>query len=145
MKPDGVGWIRNGEAVVLCPKTGLSLFEELHSGRRDRDVILYAFDLLELDGADLRGLPLIDRKAMLGKLLAPVVGGIELSEHIEADGVLVFRHACKLGCEGIRVSPQPRMRSQNKAWPAPGSADRAVFGAAFRVATASCGVSWSRR
>ena len=38
----------DGEAVVLCPKTGLSLFDELHSGRRDRDVILYAFDLIEL-------------------------------------------------------------------------------------------------
>ncbi|MFZ1896249.1 MAG: hypothetical protein WAU59_19585 [Rhodoplanes sp.] len=44
----------DGEAVVLCPKTGLSLFDELHSGRRDRDVILYAFDLIELNGDDLR-------------------------------------------------------------------------------------------
>lgn len=54
----------DGEAVVLCHKTGLSLFDELHSGRRDRDVIFYAFDLLELDGADARPLPLIERKAM---------------------------------------------------------------------------------
>jgi ATP-dependent DNA ligase len=42
------------EAVVCCPKTGLTLFDELHSGHRDRDVILFAFDLLELDGADVR-------------------------------------------------------------------------------------------
>ena len=47
----------DGEAVVLCPKTGLSLFDELHSGCRDRDVILYAFDLIELNGKDQRMLP----------------------------------------------------------------------------------------
>jgi bifunctional non-homologous end joining protein LigD len=95
--------------VVLCPKTGLSLFDELHSGRRNRDVILYAFDLLELNGKDQRALPLEERKARLTDVLAPGVGGIELSEHIEADGETVFRHACKLGCEGIvskrRASP----------------------------------------
>ena len=46
----------DGEAVVLCAKTGHSLFDELHSGRRDRDVILYAFDLIELSGKDERSL-----------------------------------------------------------------------------------------
>jgi ATP-dependent DNA ligase len=39
-----------------------------------------------------------------------VAGGIELSEHIEADGATVFRHACRLGCEGI-VSKQRVSRS----------------------------------
>ena len=99
----------DGEAVVLCPKTGLSLFDELHSGRREHDVILYAFDLLELNGKDQRALPLEERKARLADLLTPGAGGIELSEHIEADGATVFRHACRLGCEGIvskqRASP----------------------------------------
>jgi hypothetical protein len=37
---------------VLCPKTGLSLFDELHPRRRDDDVILYAFELIELNGKD---------------------------------------------------------------------------------------------
>ena len=50
-----------------------------------------------------------ERKARLGDLLTPVAGGTVLSEHIEADGATVFRHACKLGCEGIvskqRASP----------------------------------------
>jgi len=40
---------------VLCPKTGLSLFDRLHSGRHDHDVILCAFELLELNGEDHRG------------------------------------------------------------------------------------------
>ena len=86
----------DGEAVVLCHKTGLSLFDELHSGRHDRDVILYAFDLLELNGKDHRSLPLEERKERLADLLAPVASGIELSEHIEADGETLFRNACTL-------------------------------------------------
>jgi ATP-dependent DNA ligase len=57
-----------------------------------------AFDLLELGGADLRPLPLVDGKAMLGKLIAPPAGEIELSEHPEGT---VLYHAYKLGCEGI--------------------------------------------
>jgi bifunctional non-homologous end joining protein LigD len=108
----------DGEAVVLCPKTGLSLFDELHSGRRDRDVILYAFDLLELNGDDLRREPLEVRKATLTSLLTKTHAGIRISEHIEADGEIVFRHACRLGCEGI-VSKQraSSYRSgRTKAW-----------------------------
>ena len=93
---------RGGGAL---PKTGLSLFDELHSGRRDRDVILYAFDLLELNGDDLRGEPLEVRKATLTSLLTKTRAGIRVNEHIEADGETVFRHACRLGCEGI-VSKQ---------------------------------------
>ena len=42
---------------MCCPKTGLSLFDRLHSGRHDGEVVLYAFDLLELNGLDLRPLP----------------------------------------------------------------------------------------
>jgi bifunctional non-homologous end joining protein LigD len=91
----------DGEAVVLCPKTGLSLFDELHSGRRNHDVILYAFDLIELNGDDLRREPLEVRKATLTSLLTKARAGIRINEHIEADGAIVFRHACKLGCEGI--------------------------------------------
>jgi bifunctional non-homologous end joining protein LigD len=104
--------------VVLCPKTGLSLFDELHSGRRDRDVILCAFDLLELNGKDYRLLPLEERKARLAVLLTPTVDGIELSEHIDADGATVFRHACKLGCEGIvsKRRASPYRSGRTKMW-----------------------------
>ena len=69
----------DGEAVVLCPKTGLSLFDRLHSGRHDREVILYAFDLLELNGKDLRSLPLEQRKTKLAKLLRPISGGSSIA------------------------------------------------------------------
>jgi bifunctional non-homologous end joining protein LigD len=108
----------DGEAVVLCPKTGLSLFDELHSGRRNHDVILYAFDLIELNGDDLRREPLEVRKATLSSLLTKTGAGIRINEHIEADGEIVFRHACKLGCEGT-VSKQrtsPYRSGRTKTW-----------------------------
>jgi bifunctional non-homologous end joining protein LigD len=65
------------------------------------DAILYAFDLLELDGEDLRPRPLGERKARLAKLLGRKTGGILFNEHTDEDGATVFRHACKLGLEGI--------------------------------------------
>jgi bifunctional non-homologous end joining protein LigD len=108
----------DGEAVVLCPKTGLSLFDELHSGRRNDDVILYAFDLIELNGDDMRREPLEVRKATLTSLLTKASTGIRINEHIEADGATVFHHACKLGCEGI-VSKQrasPYRSGRTKTW-----------------------------
>jgi bifunctional non-homologous end joining protein LigD len=52
----------DGEAVVLGPD-GLSGFEELSRREAARTAILYAFDLIEHDGEDLRGLPFLDRKA----------------------------------------------------------------------------------
>jgi ATP dependent DNA ligase domain len=61
-------------------------------------VFLYAFDLIELDGDDLRREPLEVHKATLASVLSP---GLRVNEHIEADGPTVFGHACKMGLEGI--------------------------------------------
>jgi bifunctional non-homologous end joining protein LigD len=60
-----------------------------------------AFDLLELDGRDLRREPIEERKALLAELLDGSHLSIVLNEHFEEDGAIVFREACKLGCEGI--------------------------------------------
>jgi ATP-dependent DNA ligase len=57
----------DGEAVC-CDENGVSVFEELHSRRSDNRALLYAFDLLELDGEDLRPQPLHARKARLEQL-----------------------------------------------------------------------------
>jgi bifunctional non-homologous end joining protein LigD len=63
---------------------------------------LAVFDLLELDGQDLRREPLQTRKATLASLLRGNRPGVRLNEHLEYnDGAVVFRHACLLGCEGI--------------------------------------------
>jgi bifunctional non-homologous end joining protein LigD len=80
--------------AVVCGPDGVAVFDALH--RRHK-----AFDLLELDGADLRPLPLGERKAKLARMLARKPVGIMLNEHIDEDGATVFRHACKLGFEGI--------------------------------------------
>ena len=64
--------------------------------------VLKGFDLIELDGQDLRRDPLEVRKATLASVLAKAGPGIRLNDHIEhEDGETVLRHACKLGLEGI--------------------------------------------
>jgi bifunctional non-homologous end joining protein LigD len=57
----------DGEAVCR-DESDLSVFEQLHSREHDNRALLYAFDLLELDGEDLRPQPLLARKARLEKL-----------------------------------------------------------------------------
>jgi bifunctional non-homologous end joining protein LigD len=69
--------------------------------RISRTAILYAFDLIEHDGEDLRGRPFLDRKAALARLLRDTGAGILVNEHISEDGPIVFAHACRLGAEGI--------------------------------------------
>ena len=71
-----------------------------HHGAND-SVFLYAFDLIELNGDDLRRDPLEVRKAKLASVLAKAGPGMRFNEHIEGDGPTVFAHACKLGLEGI--------------------------------------------
>ena len=111
-------FVLDGEGVVLG-KDGKSDFARLHSRSHDDAVQLLGFDLLELDGADLRREPLERRKAALAKLLRRSHDGMQLVEHIEAvDGATVFAHACKLGLEGI-VSKRRDARYQHgrsRAW-----------------------------
>ena len=90
----------DGEAVV-CSPDGVAVFEALHRRRQATDAMLYAFDLLELDGEDLRPRPLGERKARLAKLVGRSDRGIVYNEHTDEDGSTVFRHACKLRLEGI--------------------------------------------
>jgi bifunctional non-homologous end joining protein LigD len=89
----------DGEAVVIGPN-GLTDFEALRRRGAGEVAVLYAFDLIELDGDDLRSLPIETRKATLASLLRRP-GALRLSEHIAADGPRVFAHACQLGAEGI--------------------------------------------
>jgi bifunctional non-homologous end joining protein LigD len=106
----------DGEAV-WCGKDGKSDFDKLHSGGYDASVLLYAFDLIELDGEDLRPAPLEQRRGKLEKLLARS-DWIRFSEHITGDGAIIFAHACKLGLEGI-VSKRrdlPYLSGRCKAW-----------------------------
>jgi ATP-dependent DNA ligase len=88
--------------AVVSDERGIANFEQLHSHEHDKSAMLWAFDLLELNGEDLRQLTLDERKSKLAKLLkASRHHGILLNEHLEADGERAFYHACALGFEGI--------------------------------------------
>ena len=90
----------DGEAIV-CGQHGRSDFDKLHGGGYNEQVVLFAFDLLAVDGEDLRREPLQVRKATLASVLAKAGIGLRFNEHIEVDGPTVFAHACRMGLEGI--------------------------------------------
>jgi bifunctional non-homologous end joining protein LigD len=90
----------DGEAIV-CDENGLAVFELIRGHRTHASAVLCAFDLLDLDGRDLRREPIEERKRLLARLLRGSNLSIVLNEHFEEDGAIVFREACKLGCEGI--------------------------------------------
>src|SRR5260221_12805981 len=85
--------IIDGEAVC-CGDDGVPSFDRIRYRRHDAGVFLYAFDLIELNGDDLRREPLDVRKATLASLLMRTAPGLRLNQDIEADG-------CKMGLEGI--------------------------------------------
>jgi ATP-dependent DNA ligase len=90
----------DGEAVA-CDKNGVAVFKRLREKRIGRHVFLCAFDLLELNGRDLRGEPIEVRKATLASLLRARHPGLQFNEHLAHAGDVVFRHACAMGLEGI--------------------------------------------
>jgi bifunctional non-homologous end joining protein LigD len=92
--------IIDGEAVA-CDDNGVASFDLIRHHRANGSVFLYAFDLIELNGDDLRRDPLEVRKATLVSVVAKARPGIRFNEHIEGDGPTVFAHACKLGLKGI--------------------------------------------
>jgi bifunctional non-homologous end joining protein LigD len=87
----------DGEAVV-CGGDGIAVFEDLHRRGVVSEAMLYAFDLLEFGGEDLRPFPLSDRKRPLAKLVGKRSLGIVLSEHTDVD---IFRQVCQMGLEGV--------------------------------------------
>jgi bifunctional non-homologous end joining protein LigD len=94
-------FVIDGEAVILG-LNGYSDFNALHSGKHNDEVQLLAFDVLAMDGDDLRDLPLSMRKANLARLLARRPDGIFLSEFEQGEiGPDLFRKACEFGFEGL--------------------------------------------
>ncbi|MBI5912537.1 MAG: DNA ligase D [Betaproteobacteria bacterium] len=95
----------DGELVVEGEDgvSSFSLLQQALKASRASRMVYYLFDLLHLDGDDLRPLPLRTRKAALAKLLtrAPAKGALRLSESIAEHGPLLLKHACRLGLEGI--------------------------------------------
>ena len=94
-------FVLDGEAVLLGVD-GISDFDGLYSGQHNDEIQLYAFDILALDGDDLRKLPLHLRKTNLARLLARRADGIHLAPFEEGEiGPDLFRAACDMMLEGL--------------------------------------------
>jgi bifunctional non-homologous end joining protein LigD len=96
----GRSFLIDGEAIVTDDK-GLAVFELIRRARNGGAAVLCAFDLVGLDGADLRRAPIEHRKHKLSQLVRTPHPGIVINEHYDGEGHIVFKSACKLGCEGI--------------------------------------------
>jgi bifunctional non-homologous end joining protein LigD len=110
----------DGECVV-CDDRGITDFAALRTAMAKGmapHAVLYAFDLLELDGEDLRSLPWEDRRSRLVVLTKAAMPAIVLSEHADGDGEALFRKACEMGLEGLVAKRrQSRYRSgPSKDW-----------------------------
>jgi ATP-dependent DNA ligase len=90
----------DGEAIVV-DANGLAVFDLLRSWQHSHAAVLCAFDLIELDGNNLRRTPIEERKYALSNLLYRERDGIAFNRHYDSDGAVIFKHARALGCEGI--------------------------------------------
>src|SRR5665213_1931157 len=98
--------ILDGEVVVQDPRgvTSINLIEQALSDRDTHAFTYFAFDLCYLDGYDLSAAALVDRKAALAGLIDPLIdtrSPLQLSEHVEGDGAVLFAQASRMGLEGI--------------------------------------------
>ena len=117
----------DGEAIVV-DESGLSVFDLIRYRQHDDAAVLCAFDLIELDGKDMRRAPIEERKHALANLLFRERDGIAFNQHYDGDGAAIYKQACALGCEGIvskrRGSPYRSgrvndwLKSKNPAAPA---------------------------
>jgi bifunctional non-homologous end joining protein LigD len=104
---------------VLLGVDGISDFDGLHSGKLNEEVQLYAFDIMALDGDDLRSLPLSMRKTNLAQLLRGRPDGIFVAPFEQGEiGPDLFRAACGMGLEGLvsKRADRPYRAGRSKDW-----------------------------
>ena len=105
--------------VVIARDDGTPDFRALRSKRKRHEAVLFAFDLIQHDGNDLRDLPLIERKRRLARLLGRAKRrSIQFVEHLTGDGPTVFKHVCRMGLEGIvsKRMDAPYRSGPSKTW-----------------------------
>ncbi len=112
----------DGEVVAL-EENGLSSFSALQdalSEGRTSQLVFFAFDLLYLDGEDLRADPLVARKERLEALFQAIEGETPLrySEHFIEPGQTMLRHACRMGLEGVisKRADAPYRSGRGRDW-----------------------------
>ena len=110
----------DGEMIVMN-KNGVAdrraLQDDLAAGRNSR-LVLYAFDLLYLDGFNIQTAPLIDRKRVLQEVLVSPPASISYGEHFVGDGAKIYAHACAAGLAGIvsKRADAPYRCGRSKDW-----------------------------
>jgi bifunctional non-homologous end joining protein LigD len=110
--------ILDGEVVVL-DEHGVSNFQRLQGALRGGGAIsLVAFDLLHLDGWDLRRASLRDRKATLRSLFVHAPSGIYYGDHVNSGGAEFLREACRAGLEGMvsKRAADPYRSARTRSW-----------------------------
>ena len=110
----------DGEAIVVG-EDGLSDFFTLHAALARKiapRAVLVAFDLMHLDGEDMRARELEDRRAILADVVRRRAPWLQFSESIEGDGPQVWRHACNMGLEGIisKRRGSPYLSGKSQRW-----------------------------
>lgn len=113
-------WL-DGEVVWMLPtgQQSFSLLQTSFKSKNKEGLIYLLFDLLILDGRDLRQKPLIQRKEILKGLLKDIgTARIKYSDHWETDGQDFFKAACKLKMEGIvsKVGTASYQAGRNPSW-----------------------------
>lgn len=114
--------ILDGEVVVLTEsgKTSFAALQAAFDENKPSPLTYFAFDLLHLNGRNVRPLPLLERKTLLGTVLdtLPADGSIRRSDHVEDHGEQTFREACRLGAEGIvsKRGSSPYSSGRSSAW-----------------------------
>jgi bifunctional non-homologous end joining protein LigD len=114
--------VLDGEVVVLDDK-GTTNFADLQAAFQEGakvDLNYFVFDLLHLNGHNLRSLSLLERKQLLEKILTAVNGSSPLHycEHFSGNGKEIFNKVCSLGGEGIisKLSSSPYVSTRGSAW-----------------------------
>ncbi len=95
--------VLDGEVVVL-DKDGQPSFAELQAAFQDhvrKPLTYFVFDVLQIDGQDLRQSPLLERKRRLLELLENAPAAVRFTEHLEGNGETLFDEACTMGAEGL--------------------------------------------
>lgn len=102
----------------LQPRLGLVGENEIKSLAAKTPAVYYAFDLLYLDGRDLQGAPLVERRRLLKDIVAPDPGQLRLSDYIETEGEKLFNLAKSTGLEGVMAKRANSRYEQkrSRAW-----------------------------
>jgi bifunctional non-homologous end joining protein LigD len=114
-------WL-DGELVAVEPDGTISfqVLQNAFDAKSETNLVYYLFDLLYLDGYDVRSVPLIERKRLLASLLESMGPSplIRYSDHIEGKGEVVFVEACRRGMEGLvsKKAAASYLAGRNRNW-----------------------------